>query len=289
MKGPTLLLNTAASLRTVHNQLMNTPYTSKSNRPSPQIVEGSKTYLALMQQLRTDLPVYVRHLDKMFGLVVLQVAKWQERWYREVGNAWGDLWKALEVGPGNRKEYRAKRAKEIANKRKPGKKTDAEESEDSRRGAYGCSGDETVALWWDRWEEVNSTISTLGVPSGAALQGVRSLQGLIKTPLSTFIAGVNSPLPAPSPPRNIPFDGHAIEEVMEFAVPDDNYLPPGYCPTMPAGSRGLNRPSLQLQTSSGSTSTHNSHGHSASSPTQVHSINNLLPAVCLDLSSSVRS
>ncbi|KAG8838375.1 hypothetical protein FRB91_007656, partial [Serendipita sp. 411] len=67
MKGPTLLLNTAASLRTVHNQLMNTPYTTKNNRPSPQVVEGSKTYLALMQQLRTDLPVYVRHLDRMFA------------------------------------------------------------------------------------------------------------------------------------------------------------------------------------------------------------------------------
>jgi hypothetical protein len=278
MKGPTLLLNTAASLRTVHNQLMNTPYTSKRNRPSPQIVEGSKTYLALMRQLRTDLPVYVRHLDKMYGIVILQVAKWQERWYREVGKAWGALWKLLEVGPGNRKEYRVRRSNEIADKKKSGKKTDSKEYDDPRRGAYGCSGDETVAIWWDRWEEVNSAVSALGVSSGAALQGVQSLQGLIKNPLPASIAGVNWPLQAPSPSRNIPFDGYANEEAMEFADPDDDYLP-GYFPTMSASSRSLNRPSIQTQSRSTSTSTYNSHGH-APPPTQAHPINNFLPVVC---------
>ncbi|KAG8817691.1 hypothetical protein FRC18_000399, partial [Serendipita sp. 400] len=177
MKGPTLLLNTAASLRTVHNQLMNTPYTTKNNRPSPQVVEGSKTYLALMQQLRTDLPVYVRHLDRMFAYVILQVAKWQERWYREVAQAWADLWAALEVGPGSRKEFRSRRHRELTGK----KAQNPTESNAPQRGAYGCSGDETAAIWWDRWEDVNNAIRALGVPSGAALQGVRSLQGLIKT------------------------------------------------------------------------------------------------------------
>lgn len=187
MKGPTLLLNTAASLRTVHNALLNTPFTSKTSKPAPHILEGSKTYLALMQQLRSDLPVYVRHLDRMFGFVILQVAKWQERWYREVGSAWGDLWKALEVGPGSRKEYRARRSKEIARERKrgsdraPRNAASTSKLDDDMRGGYGCGADETAAIWWDRWEEVSIMIHSLGVPSGAALEGVRNFRGQSNT------------------------------------------------------------------------------------------------------------
>jgi hypothetical protein len=274
MKGPTLLLNTAASLRTIHNQHMNTPYISKTNKPSPQVVEGSKTYLALMQQLRTDLPVYVRHLDRMFGFVTLEVAKWQERWYREVGQGWSDLWTALDVGPGSRKEYRARRHKELSAKKRPSRNQPhpADTSEDlQRRGAYGCNGEETAAMWWDRWEGVNLAVTALGVPSGAALQGVRSLQGLIKHPPAA-VAGVHYPLEAPEPTYNAPFNGHIIHEGAEDEGEEEEFFPPGYYPSSPSsGGRRISRPYVP---SRDSTSTQD-----ISSPIQSHPINSFLPAV----------
>ena len=272
MRGPTLLLNTAASLRTVHNQLMNTPYTSKTSRPSPQVVEGSKTYLALMQQLKTDLPVYVRHLDRMFGFVVLEVAKWQERWYREVGQGWSDLWAALDVGPGSRKEYRARRHKELSAKKRAPRNPHPEdnaESELQQRGAYGCNGEETAAIWWDRWEGVNLAIKALGVPSGAALQGVKSLQGLIKHPPAP-VAGVHYPLEAPSPPRNAPFSRQPIHEGTEDEE-EDVFSPPGYYPVSPSSA---DRRVSRYAPSRDSTST-----QEISSPTQLHPLDSLLPAV----------
>ena len=269
MKGPTLLLNTAASLRTVHNQMMNTPYISKTNRPTPQMIEGSKTYLALMQQLRTDLPVFVRHLDRMFGHVILQVAKWQERWYREVGHAWGDLWAALEVGPGSRREYRAKRHKELMNKKSS--KPPEPESSDQRRGGYGCSGDETTTIWWDRWEEVNLAIAALGVPSGGALQGVRSLQGLMKIPDSSagyFPPSVSEPYYTPT------FDGRTIPE--DAGDEEFGRHPPGYLPSssQTAPPRRPLRPSLRsnVETSTGQSL-------SVSSPTRSRGISSFLPSV----------
>lgn len=268
MKGPTLLLNTAASLRTVHNQLMNTPYISKTNRPSPQVVEGSKTYLALMQQLRTDLPVYVRHLDKMFGYVILEVAKWQERWHREVGQGWSDLWTALDVGPGSRKEYRARRHKELSTKKRPSRNqiyaNEPPESE-IQRGAYGCNGEETAAMWWDRWEGVNLAINALGVPSGAALEGVRSLQGLLKQP-QVPVPGVNSPLGAPEPSYNAPFNDNVIHEAEEEEREEDFY-PLGYFPNAPS-----ERKSYAQSRHSGST-------QDVGSPTSTHTISSFLPAV----------
>lgn len=251
---------------------MNTPYHGKNSRPSAQMIEGSKTYLALMQQLRTDLPVYVRHMDRMFSFVIMQVAKWQERWYREVGNAWGDLWKALEVGPGNRKEYRTRRAKEIAHRRKKGQTKpypEPGEAEDQQRGAYGCSGDETVAIWWDRWEEVQGTINALGVPSGAALQGVRSLQGLIKTP--NLSGPNNQPMYASdAAPRSGSVQDRIIHEEEE-----EDPMPPGYYPAMPAMPRRSTRPSIQTPPSTSS----NSQG--MPSPVSVHPVNNFLPAVSI--------
>ncbi|KIM30595.1 hypothetical protein M408DRAFT_7627 [Serendipita vermifera MAFF 305830] len=269
MKGPTLLLNTAASLRTVHNQLMNTPYISKTNRPSPQVVEGSKTYLALMQQLRTDLPVYVRHLDKMFAYVILEVAKWQERWHREVGQGWSDLWTALDVGPGSRKEYRARKHREQATKKRPSRNqlyaSDTPEPE-VQRGAYGCNGEETAAMWWDRWEGVNLAINALGVPSGAALQGVRELQGLIKNPPAAA-PGIDSPLEAPGTSYSNSYKKDVIHEVDEDDREEDFY-PPGYFPNDSPTERKSYAPSR-----------YSSSTQDIGSPTHAHPINSFLPAV----------
>ncbi|KAG9019916.1 hypothetical protein FS842_007745, partial [Serendipita sp. 407] len=251
---------------------MNTPYTTKNNRPSPQVVEGSKTYLALMQQLRTDLPVYVRHLDRMFAYVILQVAKWQERWYREVAQAWADLWAALEVGPGSRKEFRSRRHRELTGK----KAQNPTESNAPQRGAYGCSGDETAAIWWDRWEDVNNAIRALGVPSGAALQGVRSLQGLIKT------AGPVAAIPTPySAPYGSPFNSTIMYEGIEEEEDRTNRHPPGYFPAAspPLEPRHKRPPRPPLRPKINTEPSSSSYRQSMSSPVQNHAINSFLPAV----------
>jgi len=167
MKGPLLLLQTAATLRSSYVQLLNTPYGGKNGKPQQSLVDASGAYIALAEQLCIELPVYLKQLDHGFALIISQVARWQQKWWNEVAGAWSELWRALGVGPGDRKSYKIRRNRERA--RKKGYKAAEEAGPPPEPGEYGCDAEETMAIWWERWEEIGAMLESYGISSGAAM------------------------------------------------------------------------------------------------------------------------
>ena len=167
MKGPLLLLQTVATLRSSYVQLLNTPYSGKSGKPSQSLADASSAYIALAEQLCIELPIYLKQLDHGFALIITQVARWQQKWWNEVAGAWSDLWRSLGVGPGDRKSYKVRRNRERA--RKKGCKAAEEAGPPPEPGEYGCDSDETIAIWWERWEEIGEIITGYGISSGATM------------------------------------------------------------------------------------------------------------------------
>ena len=167
MKGPLLLLQTAATLRSSYVQLLNAPYGGKNGKTPQSLADASGAYIALAEQLCTELPVYLKQLDHGFALIITQVARWQQKWWNEVAGAWSDLWKALGVGPGDRKSYKVRRNRERA--RKKGYKAAEEAGPPPEPGEYGCDAEETIAIWWERWEEIGVIIAEYGITSGATM------------------------------------------------------------------------------------------------------------------------
>jgi hypothetical protein len=167
MKGPLLLLQTTAALRSSYFQLLNTPNGGKNGKPSQTLVDASGAYIALAEQLCIELPVYLKQLDHGFALIITQVARWQQKWWNEVAGAWSDLWKALGVGPGGRKSYKVRRNRERA--RKKSYKAAEEAGPPPEPGEYGCDAEETIAIWWERWEEIGAILAGYGISSGDAM------------------------------------------------------------------------------------------------------------------------
>ena len=167
MKGPLLLLQTAATLRSSYVQLLNTPYGGKNGKPPQTLVDASGAYIALAEQLCIELPVYLKQLDHGFALIITQVARWQQKWWNEVAGAWSDLWRALGVGPGDRKSYKVRRNRERA--RKKGFKACEEAGPPPEPGEYGCDAQETSAIWWERWEEIGAMLAEYDISSGATI------------------------------------------------------------------------------------------------------------------------
>jgi len=166
MKGPLLLLQTAATLRLSYVRL-NGLYGGKNGKPPQSLVDASGAYIALAEQLCTELPIYLKHLDHGFALVITQVAHSQREWWNEVAGEWSDLWKVLEVGPGDRKSYKVRRNRERARKR--GYKAVEDVGPPPEPGEYGSDARETIAIWWHRWEEIDSMIAGFDITSGAAM------------------------------------------------------------------------------------------------------------------------
>lgn len=167
MKGPLLLLQTAATLRSSYVQLLNTPHGGKNGKTQQSLADASGVYIALAEQLYIELPIYLKQLDHGFALVITQVARWQQKWWNEVAGAWSDLWKSLGVGPGDRKSYKVRRNRERA--RKKGYKAAEEAGPPPEQGEYGCDAEETSAIWWERWEEIGDMIAEYGISSGATM------------------------------------------------------------------------------------------------------------------------
>ncbi|KAF9235247.1 hypothetical protein BU15DRAFT_89614 [Melanogaster broomeanus] len=83
---------------------------------------------ALRSALSSELPVLLRALNRATGLVVRILANEQTAFYEAVGERWAELWDALKV-EGER-----------------------------------CGGaDETLRVWWERWEGVDVRVSGLKI------------------------------------------------------------------------------------------------------------------------------
>lgn len=100
-------------------------------------------------------------------MIITQVARWQQKWWNEVAGAWSDLWRALGVGPGDRKSYKVRRNRERA--RKKGYKAAEEAGPPPEPGEYGCDAQETIAIWWERWEEIGAILAGFGISSGTTM------------------------------------------------------------------------------------------------------------------------
>jgi len=174
MKGPLLLLQTAATLRPSYVQHLNMPYGSKNGKPTQSLVDASGAYIALAEQLCIELPVYLKQLDHGFALIITQVARWQQKWWNEAAGSWSDLWRCLGVGPGDRKSYKVRRNRERA--RKKGYKAAEEAGPPPEPGEYGCDAQETSAIWWERWEEIGAILVGFDISSGATMLQAKEMK-----------------------------------------------------------------------------------------------------------------
>lgn len=190
MNGPLLLLQTAATLRSSYVQLLNGPYGGKNGKPPQSLVDASGAYIALAEQLCIELPVYLKQLDHGFALIITQVARWQQKWWNEVAGAWGDLWRALGVGPGDRKSYKVRRNRERA--RKKGYKAAEEAGPPPEPGEYGCDAQETSAIWWERWEEIGAMLAAYDISSGATIVRAKEMKKTFALHRSSSRVGVGT-------------------------------------------------------------------------------------------------
>ena len=126
MRAPLRLLEAMNTLEPLHYGLLNINF-SKS-RPPPALLEASQSYLALRGQLFSELPQYLKLLDKGIASSITQLANWQTSYWADVHDRWGGLWDALRVD-----------------------------------GEMNAGATETSRVWWGRWTEVATAIQGLNI------------------------------------------------------------------------------------------------------------------------------
>lgn len=101
---------------------------SPKNRPDPALLQASQNYLALRGQLAAELPVYLSAYHRGLAACTLQLASIQAQFWADVRDRWSSLWDALRV-----------------------------------EGEKNAGADETVAVWWSRWNEVDRYLAELAI------------------------------------------------------------------------------------------------------------------------------
>ncbi|KAG8880308.1 hypothetical protein FRB97_000921 [Tulasnella sp. 331] len=135
LSSPRILLTHMHTLRHSHVTLLNTPY--HKSRPPSALIEASNDYLALQATLREELPAYIQLFEKGLGVILLEFSKWQKGYWRELRDRWISFWVAL-----------------------------AAEGEGNEAGAIagiGSGAEETVKIWWERFEELDGIINGLEI------------------------------------------------------------------------------------------------------------------------------
>lgn len=126
MRAPLRLLEAMSTLEPLHYGLLNINFSK--TRPPPALLEASQSYLALRGQLLSELPQYLRLLDKGIATSIMQLAHWQTSYWADVHDRWGGLWDALRVD-----------------------------------GEMNAGAAETERVWWNRWAEVASVTHGLNI------------------------------------------------------------------------------------------------------------------------------
>ncbi|KAF8921214.1 hypothetical protein CPB85DRAFT_312450 [Mucidula mucida] len=133
LNNPLHLLETLqTTLLPLHTHLIHMPYSSK-NRPPPELIKASADYLALRSKLSEELPVYLTMTERVLAGSVLRLARIQTDYWQRTSHIWSDLWKLLRV-----------------------------EGDDLETG-------NTVKVWWQRWEEVDTITSRLRLVQHATM------------------------------------------------------------------------------------------------------------------------
>lgn len=126
IKSPLRLLSVLRSLEPLHHSLLNLNYSK--HRPHTSIMEASQNYLALRGQLASDLPKYIELLNRSIVTCIRHFAQRQTEFWSTVRDQWGALWDCLRM-----------------------------------EGETNAGCEETLTLWWSRYNEVDEIISKLKI------------------------------------------------------------------------------------------------------------------------------
>ncbi|KAF9053771.1 Dbl homology domain-containing protein [Hymenopellis radicata] len=133
LNNPLHLLETLqTTLLPLHTHLIHMPYSPK-NRPPPELIKASAEYLALRSKLSEELPVYLTMTERVLAGSLLRLARIQTDFWQRTSHIWSELWTLLRV-----------------------------EGDDLETG-------NTVQVWWQRWEEVDTITSRLRLVQHASM------------------------------------------------------------------------------------------------------------------------
>ncbi|EEB86690.1 hypothetical protein MPER_16263 [Moniliophthora perniciosa FA553] len=129
MKHPLKLLASMTEQEPYHHHLLNMNVSPK-NRPPAALLEASTNYLALRGQLAAELPKYIELMHRGMANFVLRLAEIQVHYWMDVRDRWSDLWDMLRV-----------------------------------EGEMNGGAEETIAVWYSRWLDVDETLKALRITS----------------------------------------------------------------------------------------------------------------------------
>ncbi|KAI0645335.1 hypothetical protein C8Q79DRAFT_971200 [Trametes meyenii] len=97
-QSPWRLIEAMRALEPLHFHLPEVQNLSllRQPRPSPQMLDASQAYVALRAQLSSELPAYMRLLEKGIVLCVSHLASIQSDLYSGLRQCWFDFWEAIE-------------------------------------------------------------------------------------------------------------------------------------------------------------------------------------------------
>lgn len=124
--APERLLEAMRTLEPLHYGLLN--FNVSKSRPPPQLLEASKSYVALRAQLFAELPKYLELLHRGTVACVRQFAGWQAEFWSAVREKWSELWDALKVD-----------------------------------GEMQGEASETLKVWWSRFAHVEASMAGLNI------------------------------------------------------------------------------------------------------------------------------
>lgn len=124
--APERLLEAMRTLEPLHYGLLN--FNVSKSRPPPQLLEASKSYVALRAQLFAELPQYLQFLHRGIVACVMQFTAWQSEFWHAVREKWSELWDALKV-----------------------------------EGEMQGEATETLKVWWSRFAQVEASVAGLNI------------------------------------------------------------------------------------------------------------------------------
>ncbi|KAF7968579.1 hypothetical protein HWV62_30067 [Athelia sp. TMB] len=231
MKAPFRSLEAMHTMEPSYHALLN--HNFSKGRPPPQMLEASQSYMALRGQLHTELPQYLKLLDKGIAASIIQLAERQTTYWADVREPWGDLWEALRI-----------------------------------EGSRSAGSEETVRVWYWRWEGVAAYLHNLDIVNPKKTYADRPPRRLDPEPATDNPnPGIFLARPVNDPPPNSPgldqFRGSRLSQIAEV----DEWPDP-----MPVSERTAIRPPGEDTTppSPSITTTHS--GRPAPRPATRHTV-----------------
>ncbi|KAK7691906.1 hypothetical protein QCA50_005311 [Cerrena zonata] len=93
--APERLLEAMYTLEPLHYGLLNTDVAK--NRPTPSLLDASRSYVALRGQLFAELPRYLQLLEKGVHFTVVELTEWQTLFWSDIWGQWEELWNSLKL------------------------------------------------------------------------------------------------------------------------------------------------------------------------------------------------